>query len=35
LFGGDYYGSPYTQSGDLVAELAVRGIRVVICCRSR
>jgi hypothetical protein len=28
--GGDYDGSPYTQSGDLVAELAVRGIRLVI-----
>jgi hypothetical protein len=35
LLGSDYDGSPYTQSGDLVAELAVRGIRlVVICCRS-
>jgi ParB/RepB/Spo0J family partition protein len=30
LFGSDYDGSPYTQSGDLVAELAVRGIRLVI-----
>jgi hypothetical protein len=30
LLGGDYDGSPYTQSGDLVAELAVRGIRLVI-----
>ena len=30
LLGSDYDGSPYTQSGDLVAELAVRGIRLVI-----
>jgi len=30
LLGGDYDGSPYTQSGDLVAELAVRGICLVI-----
>jgi ParB/RepB/Spo0J family partition protein len=30
LLGGDYDGSPYTQSGDLVAELAARGIRLVI-----
>jgi hypothetical protein len=30
LLGADYDGSPYTQSGDLVAELAVRGIRLVI-----
>ena len=30
LFGSDYDGSPYTQSGDLVAELAARGIRLVI-----
>jgi len=30
LLDGDYDGSPYTQSGDLVAELAVRGIRLVI-----
>jgi ParB/RepB/Spo0J family partition protein len=30
LLGGDYDGSPHTQSGDLVAELAVRGIRLVI-----
>ena len=30
LLGGDYDGSPYTQSGELVAELAVRGIRLVI-----
>jgi len=30
LFGSDYDGSPYTQSGDLVAELAVRGIRLVV-----
>ncbi len=28
--GSDYDGSPHTQSGDLVAELAVRGIRLVI-----
>jgi hypothetical protein len=30
LLGSDYDGSPYTQSGNLVAELAVRGIRLVI-----
>jgi len=30
LLGSDYDGSPYTQSGDLVAELAMRGIRLVI-----
>jgi hypothetical protein len=30
LLGSDYDGSPYTQSGDLVAELAARGIRLVI-----
>ena len=30
LFGSDYDGSPYTQSGDVVAELAARGIRLVI-----
>jgi hypothetical protein len=30
VLGADYDGSPYTQSGDLVAELAVRGIRLVI-----
>lgn len=30
LLGSDYDGSPHTQSGDLVAELAVRGIRLVI-----
>ena len=30
LLGSDYDGSPYTQSGNLVAELAVRGIRMVI-----
>jgi hypothetical protein len=30
LLGADYDGSPYTQSGELVAELAVRGIRLVI-----
>ncbi|MGA2014765.1 MAG: hypothetical protein ABSH51_30150 [Solirubrobacteraceae bacterium] len=30
ILGADYDGSPYTQSGDLVAELAVRGIRLVI-----
>ena len=30
LLGSDYDGSPYTQSGDLIAELAVRGIRLVI-----
>jgi ParB/RepB/Spo0J family partition protein len=30
LLGSDYEGSPYTQSGNLVAELAVRGIRLVI-----
>jgi hypothetical protein len=30
LLGSDYDGSPYTQCGDLVAELAMRGIRLVI-----
>ena len=30
LLGGDYDGSPYTQSGSRVAELAMRGIRLVI-----
>ena len=30
LLGSDYDGSPYTQSGDLIAELAMRGIRLVI-----
>ncbi len=30
LLGSDYDGSPHTQSGDLVAELAVRGIRLVM-----
>ena len=30
LLGGDYDGSPYTSSGDRVAELAMRGIRLVI-----
>jgi hypothetical protein len=30
LFGSDYDGSPYSQSGDLIAELAARGIRLVI-----
>jgi hypothetical protein len=36
-FGGDvvdYDGSPYASSGDRVVELAMRGIRLVICCRS-
>jgi hypothetical protein len=30
LLGSDYDGSQYTQSGSLVAELAMRGIRLVI-----
>jgi ParB/RepB/Spo0J family partition protein len=30
LLGSDYDDSPYTQTGDLVAELAVRGIRLVV-----
>jgi ParB/RepB/Spo0J family partition protein len=30
LLGSDYDGSPYTQSGDVVAELAARGVRLVI-----
>jgi hypothetical protein len=30
LLGGDHDGSPYTSSGDRVAELAMRGIRLVI-----
>lgn len=30
LLGSDYDGSPYTQSGELIAELAMRGIRLVI-----
>jgi hypothetical protein len=30
LLGADYDGSPYTQSGELVAELAVRGIRLLL-----
>jgi hypothetical protein len=30
LFGSDYDGSPYTQSGDFVAELAARGIRPLL-----
>jgi hypothetical protein len=30
LLGVDYDGSPYTSSGDRVADLARRGIRLVI-----
>jgi ParB/RepB/Spo0J family partition protein len=30
LLGSDHDGSAYTQSGDLVAELAMRGIRLVV-----
>ena len=30
LLGGDYDGSPYSNSGDRVSELAMRGIRLVI-----
>ena len=30
LLGADYDGSPYTQSGNRVAELATRGIRLVV-----
>ena len=34
LLGPDWDDSPYTQTGDRIAELAARGIRLVICCRS-
>ena len=30
VLGADYYESPYTQTGDRVAELAARGVRLVI-----
>jgi ParB/RepB/Spo0J family partition protein len=30
LLGPDHDGSPYTQSGELIAELAVRGIRLLL-----